>query len=76
MNVGAMVSSTSTEPSSPVKPGYEPPGMMEVRDKYGQLKEVMGTFNDKVSKVLSDAEHQELNAIMRDLNARPAPRAE
>ena len=62
MNVGAMVSSASTEVASPVKPGYEPPGMMEVRDKYGQLKEVMGTFNDKVSKVLSDAENQFLQA--------------
>lgn len=61
MNVGAMVSSTSTDVGSPVKP-YEPPGMMEVRDKYGQLKEVMGTFNDKVSKVLSDAENQFLQA--------------
>ena len=62
MNVGSVVPSTSTEVASPVKPGYEPPGMMEVRDKYGQLKEVMGTFNDKVSKVLSDAENQFLQA--------------
>ena len=33
-------------------------------------------LNASTTRDLSDAEHQELNAIMRDLNARPAPRAE
>lgn len=41
---------------------YEPPAMTDVRDKYGQLKAVLGAFNDKVSDVLSKAEVQFLQA--------------
>jgi len=41
---------------------YEPPGMTDVRDKYGQLKVVLGSFNDKVSDILSKAEVQFLQA--------------
>jgi chromosome segregation ATPase len=41
---------------------FEPRGMSDVRDKYGQLKSVLATFNKKVSDVLSKAELQFLQA--------------
>jgi len=43
--------------------------MSEVRAKYGQLNEVLGTFNEKVSEVLSKAEVQFLQAYRANMQA-------
>mmetsp|Transcript_35590 Transcript_35590/g.72531 ORF Transcript_35590/g.72531 Transcript_35590/m.72531 type:complete len:339 (+) Transcript_35590:58-1074(+) len=41
---------------------YEPESMVDVRNKFSQLRGIMGSFNEKVSDVLSKAEVQYLQA--------------
>lgn len=51
------------------KSTYEPEGMVDVRLKFSQLKTVIGTFNEKVSDVLTKAEVQFLQAYRGHMQA-------